>query len=174
MLKERVFILFTFGSLHLSENCFTNLEDQESGAVDSERLEKLAYFQEKALRFALSFPRVERVVYSTCSVHQRENEDVVRSVLDFASSKGFHLGYPIPQWQQRGLPVLEGAENLLRVEPSEEMDGFFVALFERSPESLLGMESTGHVLSKKFSKNEAELSGKVKGQNCKRKHKSKR
>ncbi|KAI5061123.1 hypothetical protein GOP47_0023628 [Adiantum capillus-veneris] len=105
---------------------------KEPGGVDAQRIQKLANFQKTALRFALSFPVVERVVYSTCSVHQQENEDVVSAVLDFAHDNGFRLGHPIPQWQQRGLPVFEGATNLLRVKPSEEMDGFFIALFERN------------------------------------------
>lgn len=110
----------------------SSVNGQNLDAFDMQRLEKLACFQEKALRLALSFPGVERVVYSTCSIHQRENEDVIKSVLGDASRNNFRLGMPFPKWQQRGLPVFEGAHCLLRTEPSKHMDGFFVALFERS------------------------------------------
>ena len=41
---------------------------------EERRLERLSRFQERALLHALSFPRARRVVYSTCSVHVRENE----------------------------------------------------------------------------------------------------
>jgi putative methyltransferase len=77
---------------------------------DSMRLHKLAVFQKKALAHALSFPKVERVVYSTCSIYQIENEDVVSSVLPLASSLGFKLATPFPQWQRRGLPVFAGCK----------------------------------------------------------------
>lgn len=55
-------------------------------------------------------PAVERVVYSTCSVHQIENEDVIKSVLPLAESYGFQLAMPFPQWPRRGLPVVEGCK----------------------------------------------------------------
>ncbi|XP_056176906.1 25S rRNA (cytosine-C(5))-methyltransferase NSUN5-like isoform X3 [Syzygium oleosum] len=93
------------------------------------RLNKLAAFQKKALTHALSFPAVERVVYSTCSVHQIENEDVVQSILPLAASHGFRLAAPLPQWTRRGLPVFEGAEKLLRTDSVEDKEGFFIALF---------------------------------------------
>lgn len=98
---------------------------------DVSRLIKLAAFQEKALIHALSFPAVERLVYSTCSVHQIENEDVIKSVLPLAESYGFQLATPFPQWPRRGLPVVEGSQHLLRTDPVEDKEGFFIALFTR-------------------------------------------
>ncbi|CAN6458992.1 unnamed protein product [Victoria cruziana] len=82
-------------------------------------------------KFVLSVPSVERVVYSTCSIHQEENEDVVRTILPIAESLNFQLEAPFPQWPRRGLPVFYGAENLLRTDPADGMEGFFIALFVR-------------------------------------------
>ncbi|XVF89042.1 hypothetical protein PTKIN_Ptkin19aG0099500 [Pterospermum kingtungense] len=102
---------------------------QAASVDETERLNKLASFQRKALEHALCFPQVERIVYGTCSIHQIENEDVVKSVLPFAASHGFQLATPFPQWRGRGFPVLEGSEHLLRTDPVEDKEGFFIALF---------------------------------------------
>ncbi|MBA0575119.1 hypothetical protein Golob_025161 [Gossypium lobatum] len=82
-------------------------------------------------------PQVERIVYSTCSIHQLENEDVVKSILPLAASHGFRLATPFPQWHRRGLPVLEGFEHLLRTDPVEDKEGFFIALFIREEGSVI-------------------------------------
>ena len=60
--------------------------------------------------FYLAVPAVERIVYSTCSINQIENEDVIKSVLPIAESNGFQLAKPFPEWQCRGLPVFEGCK----------------------------------------------------------------
>ncbi|KAL2896899.1 hypothetical protein RDABS01_038683 [Bienertia sinuspersici] len=82
-----------------------------------------------SMKFAV--PSVERIVYSTCSIHQIENEDVIKSVLPLASKNGFELATPFPQWHRRGLPVFEGSQHVLRTDPVEEKEGFFIALFVR-------------------------------------------
>lgn len=98
---------------------------------DVNRLEKLAAFQRKALEHALSFPAVERIVYSTCSVNQVENEDVIKSVLPLASSYGFELTTIFPQWARRGHPIFDGSQRVLRTDLIEDQEGFFIALFVR-------------------------------------------
>ncbi|OEL19254.1 putative 28S rRNA (cytosine-C(5))-methyltransferase [Dichanthelium oligosanthes] len=105
--------------------------DDQDDASTSSRVMKLSAFQKKALSHALSFPSVERVVYSTCSIHQAENEDVVNAILPLATSLGFELVTPFPQWRRRGLPVFEGSEHLLRTDPEDGLEGFFIALFVR-------------------------------------------
>lgn len=48
---------------------------------DQARLVSLASFQLRCLNHALRFPRLKRLVYSTCSIHSQENEDVVTACL---------------------------------------------------------------------------------------------
>ncbi|KZV51869.1 putative 28S rRNA (cytosine-C(5))-methyltransferase [Dorcoceras hygrometricum] len=100
-------------------------------ADEMKRLRKLAGFQKRVLEHALSFPAVERIVYSTCSIHQIENEDVINSVLHLASSRGFQLETVFPQYPRRGLPTFDGSEHLLRTDLVEDKEGFFIALFVR-------------------------------------------
>lgn len=88
--------------------------------------------QEAAVLHALKFPALQRLVYSTCSIHQRENEDVVAAVLPAAAAAGFKLVDPFPAWHRRGLTVVAGAELLVRTDAYQDgTDGFFVAVFER-------------------------------------------
>ena len=68
------------------------------------RVEALAVFQEAALRHALRFPAARRVAYSTCSLHARENEQVVAAVLAEARALGFELEAALPGWHRRGIP----------------------------------------------------------------------
>eukprot|EP00873_Tetraselmis_striata_P029750 jgi/Tetstr1/450014/TSEL_037061.t1 len=113
-------------------------EEEDTGAADDRRVQALAEFQKTALRHALRFPALERIVYSTCSVHRQENEEVVAAVLAEATSRGFALADPFPAWKRRGLPLVEGAEKLVRTDPYEDgTDGFFVAVFQR-------VSSAGH------------------------------
>lgn len=60
------------------------IQDDASSADQEEvkaRLASLSSFQQKCLNHGLRFPRLKRLVYSTCSVHSQENEEVVVACL---------------------------------------------------------------------------------------------
>ncbi|NXD70551.1 NSUN5 methyltransferase, partial [Eolophus roseicapillus] len=124
-------------------------------APSAERLQALASFQRKVLSHALSFPALQRLVYSTCSLHREENEDVVGAVLQEWGSafrcvwcwggagqalRGLALTLvprcrlvdAFPCWPCRGLAAFPGAESCLRASAADTLThGFFVAVLER-------------------------------------------
>ncbi|KAG5475091.1 hypothetical protein CUR178_04541 [Leishmania enriettii] len=121
-----------------------------SGAIDPEaqgndfsmkveRVEKLARLQRKLLAHSLlSFDHCRTVVYSTCSVHEDENEEVVRQVLDDerVKARGWRLSNIMPNtWKTRGVER-RGEEHPLRFtircDPAiDATNGFYVARFDR-------------------------------------------
>ncbi|KIP08058.1 hypothetical protein PHLGIDRAFT_70105 [Phlebiopsis gigantea 11061_1 CR5-6] len=120
---------------HLLESELDNSEGSE------ERLQKLASFQLLMIRHAMQFPSVERIVYSTCSVHATENEHVVREALKTEECKAgkFRLApreLVLPTWSRRGLSDEldnpDDAQSLIRCSPGEDAtNGFFVSMFVR-------------------------------------------
>jgi putative methyltransferase len=116
------------------------LEYNQSDSDVTPRLRNLATFQTRLLNHALSFPSVKRVVYSTCSHHAEENEQVVTAVLNETSGwcvlprnqqpKG------IKTWSRRGLPdqtsSKDVAEACIRCEKgTDHTIGFFAVGFIR-------------------------------------------
>lgn len=98
------------------------LELQEDG-----RLQSLAAFQLRCLNHTLQFPQVQRVVYSTCSIHSEENENVVSACLQ--QNSGFRLVRLLPNWPERGHDPFT---QCLRANPAKTLThGFFVAMLER-------------------------------------------
>lgn len=121
------------GTCHSRMDHLLPSKGQAAAEQEAARLQSLAAFQTKALRHALTLPKLERLVYSTCSIHDVENELVVKAVLEEAQELGFHLVDPFPSWPRRGLPLLPGHHHLIRVDPEKDKtDGFFVAVFQRS------------------------------------------
>ncbi|XP_049324570.1 probable 28S rRNA (cytosine-C(5))-methyltransferase isoform X2 [Astyanax mexicanus] len=103
------------------------LPDGSSEEQDSERLQALAAFQLRCLDHALQFPQLQRVVYSTCSIHSTENEEVVSACLQ--KNPGFRLVHLFPEWPERGHGPLT---QCLRASTKETLThGFFVAMLER-------------------------------------------
>eukprot|EP01138_Halocafeteria_seosinensis_P002740 gb/GECG01002801.1/.p1 GENE.gb/GECG01002801.1/~~gb/GECG01002801.1/.p1 ORF type:complete len:495 (+),score=57.87 gb/GECG01002801.1/:1-1485(+) len=102
--------------------------------VSNERINHLARIQEKILSHAMRFPSVQQVLYSTCSLHQEENEDVVASVL--RSFPDWGISTVLPKWHRRGsrasaLPE-DDTTKMVRVDPyTDSASGFFLALLQR-------------------------------------------
>ncbi|XP_053131285.1 28S rRNA (cytosine-C(5))-methyltransferase [Hemicordylus capensis] len=113
--------------------CSRNGQPAEEGPPLPERLQALAGFQWKMLAHALRFPALQRLVYSTCSVHREENEDVVREALQ-GHGKDFRLVKALPCWTHRGFATFAEATCCIRASPKETLtNGFFVAVLERRP-----------------------------------------
>ncbi|XP_060238182.1 28S rRNA (cytosine-C(5))-methyltransferase isoform X3 [Meriones unguiculatus] len=107
------------------------LEEQGGATPSKERLQALAGFQLRALCHALTFPSLQRLVYSTCSLSQEENEDVVQEALQ-QNLGTFRLAPVLPDWPHRGLSTFPGSEHCLRASPETTLTGgFFIAVFER-------------------------------------------
>ncbi|KAI5122536.1 hypothetical protein M0805_005263 [Coniferiporia weirii] len=118
------------------------LETEDENDIDNqnERLQKLAAFQLLMIKHAMKFPAVEKIVYSTCSVHAAENEEVVCEALasDEAKKGRFTLAAResvLPTWQRRSLPEkmhesTGDADALVRCVPGvDHTNGFFVSCF---------------------------------------------
>ncbi|KAI2499589.1 Pfam Nol1 Nop2 Fmu [Fragilaria crotonensis] len=84
---------------------FTSLDrlaDDDDGA---DRIEHLSNFQLTALQHAMTFTSVDRIVYSTCSLHEQENELVVREALHGNPTWQLCAPYCLRQWKRRGHEV---------------------------------------------------------------------
>lgn len=109
----------------------TRLDHLSGTAPDADRVRSLARFQTTILSHALRFSAARRVVYSTCSIHEEENEQVVSRVLAKPEFVGRWALAPreevLPAWSRRS-PV---NESMIRCLPEDGLHGFFVACLIR-------------------------------------------
>jgi putative methyltransferase len=117
----------------------------KNSTKEDQRVEALSNFQLVALKHAMSFPQVKRIVYSTCSIHDRENEEVVAMALkEYASENTKNDPWTIvaphclQDWSRRGHVGAGGLSEeqskcLIRVDGlnGDETNGFFVCYLER-------------------------------------------
>ena len=128
---------------------------EDSVLALKQRLDTLADFQLRLVLHAFTFPAARRITYSTCSVYEEEDEEVVRKALssDIAKNRGWRILKRSEQvdglqrWPIRGkreaferhkldgeLDAAEMADGCIRCEKGtkEGTQGFFVAGFIRN------------------------------------------
>uniref|UniRef100_T1HZ21 SAM_MT_RSMB_NOP domain-containing protein n=2 Tax=Rhodnius prolixus TaxID=13249 RepID=T1HZ21_RHOPR len=107
--------------------------DNRSG---KKRLQSLHNLQAYLLRTTLTqFPSARRIVYSTCSLHEEENEAVVDELLDIAEKNKFILVNLKNHYQDfsTGIDKYKCGRSTIRMVPEQSFtNGFFIALFERT------------------------------------------
>lgn len=101
---------------------------------DQKRIDALRNFQAMMLNHAFKF-RPKAIVYSVCSRHREEGEEVVKEALEK------HLDYdlePIGDFTgERGHEGYDFKDKVVRTGSRDDNDiGFFVALFRRRPDKL--------------------------------------
>ena len=110
--------------------------NQLNEEIDESRLYKLQGLQYKLLKHALTtFPSATRIVYSTCSLREEENEKVVQDVLRHCPNfKLVNAGEALGMdWKNFGSSNFKGVgEKCLYARPEVDLtDGMFVAVLER-------------------------------------------
>ena len=114
---------------------FTSPDRLDGHDQDEARMTSLSNFQLVALKHAMSFPKVTRIVYSTCSLLDIENEHVVGQALQ--ANPDWQLVAPacLQGWKRRGHVVgglsSSQASCLIRADRGDDTNGFFVAYLER-------------------------------------------
>nr|XP_057919925.1 putative methyltransferase NSUN7 [Doryrhamphus excisus] len=124
----------------LQENRDTNLlQDLCHGSVAQNKLDALIAQQRKDMDHALKFPKVSAVVYSTCSWHPEENEELVTKAVEEAKVT-LQSGWQLKTPSLRRNPDSNSPEHaedpeindsFFRLEPSEQSNGCFLALLIR-------------------------------------------
>ncbi|CAL8356090.1 unnamed protein product [Boreogadus saida] len=112
------------------------LQDLSQGPVSQSRLDSLVHHQEKLLAHALTFPRVQSVLYCTRSVYPQENEHLVIRALNKADTPPKLVPFrPAPPL----LPQPPGSETtdsrFFNIEPSGQTDGCFIARLTRESDA---------------------------------------
>lgn len=98
--------------------------------TDPTEIAALVQNQIRLIKHAMSFPSANAIVYSTCSIHCCENEEVVEHVVA-ASGGRWRAVAALPWWPRRGLPPASCAEACVRSTLEDQTIGFFLCRLEK-------------------------------------------
>eukprot|EP00066_Takifugu_rubripes_P007018 XP_003972230.1 PREDICTED: putative methyltransferase NSUN7 [Takifugu rubripes] len=129
------------------------LSDLSQGSVSQSRIQTMTTQQARLLAHALSFQKVQTVVYCTRSVYPEENQQLVKRVLDKIHTHPkvlpFRVNGPIfPDHSPSGDTM---DSEFFRLEPSQLSNGCFIARLSRQADPTK-VESVHDVLARAVAK----------------------
>uniref|UniRef100_A0A8C4X4Z6 NOP2/Sun RNA methyltransferase family member 7 n=1 Tax=Erpetoichthys calabaricus TaxID=27687 RepID=A0A8C4X4Z6_ERPCA len=128
------------------------LQDLSQGSISEDKMNVLVESQTQDLTHALKFPKVQAVVYSTCSVYPEENEELVMKILQDQPDGNKLQPYRI---SPPSLPLpcasdLNSPRNLFfKMDPSEIANACFVAVLTRED---LSVTAPKHIIARAMAK----------------------
>ncbi|BFZ15042.1 hypothetical protein BsWGS_18081 [Bradybaena similaris] len=118
------------------------LGDIAKGATNMDNIDSLVAQNDRYLRHALKFPRVQAIVYATRSCYEAENEALVTKAVQFAQVTRATKGIPFrvtPPVLPFTFDEIDSGKNgiddrYIRFHPSDRSNGCFIAVISREPE----------------------------------------
>ncbi|KAM3622583.1 uncharacterized protein V6R79_000679 [Siganus canaliculatus] len=120
-------------TIHSEHGNWDLLPDLSHSCVSKTKLHKLTMQQTQLLAHALSFPKVQTVVYCTRSVYPEENEQLVKRVLEKVHAHHKLLPFRVngPIFPDAPQPGNAADSKFFQIEPSELSNGCFMARLSR-------------------------------------------
>ncbi|KAM7419234.1 hypothetical protein PAMA_016379 [Pampus argenteus] len=114
-------------TIHCEHGDWDLLQDLSHGPVSQNKMQTLTTQQGRLLAHALTFPKVQTVVYCTRSMYPQENEQLVRRVLEKAHSHPKLLPFRVngPIFPDDSQPGDTADSKFFKLEPSQFTNGCF-------------------------------------------------
>ncbi|OCT96794.1 putative methyltransferase NSUN7 [Xenopus laevis] len=111
------------------------LQDFSQGSVRSDKLNALSKQQVTELSHAMTFNKVQALVYCTCSVYHEENEEVINQTLGQKPESNKVHTYRIvsPVIPLTSSELTSASDKFIKVHPAETTNGFFLAVLTKEP-----------------------------------------
>ncbi|ETO31108.1 hypothetical protein RFI_06014 [Reticulomyxa filosa] len=131
--------------------------DNDNTNAKETKIQLICQSQFELLSHACQFPNVDKIVYSTCSIDERENEQVVDKVLSKFGNI-FHCVNILPKWKTRGLTHYSFGQKCVRCDPYKDgLHGFFVSCLIRKKELCEETDNDLYTIAKFLEEDEEEI-----------------